>query len=365
MRRKSIRMCLLLLAMALFLLMVSAQNGQASYIIGAGDMTVSTNEVMSTKLTIASKQNIPSKPVFQSSFIQYWYSQDFDPNRWKQELTMLKEIGVNEIILQTIADTKNKYTVYPTKLPGYTHNDVDMLENVLKEADLLSMKVRIGIGFNDEWWNKRATDLTWLNYEAAANNKIIDEVVKTYGHHPSLSGWYIPHEFCQFTALTDKEQSNLNRFFKQMASEIKLKSPDKDIMISPFYYGKLSLDALLPAWSSMVNTVLNGTGIDILALQDSVGVNYNSIDKLGVLFFYTKKGTDKAGIKLFSVTETFAAASSGNIPVYQDKISKQLSKVEPYVESFVAFSINHFQNANEPSQVGYYNIYYDYYSSRK
>jgi hypothetical protein len=345
--------------------MVSAQSGQAFYIIGETDINASSNEVMSAKMAMAANPAIPSKPVFQSSFIQYWYSQDFDSNRWSQELTMLKEIGINEIILQTIADTKNKYATYPTKLPGYTHNDVDMLENVLAEADSLSMKVRVGIGFNDEWWDKRATDLTWLNNEAAANNKIIDEVVKTYGHHPSLSGWYIPYEFCQFTALTDKQQLNLNVFFKRMTSEIKLKSPGKDIMISPFYYGKLSLDALLPAWSSMVNSIINGTGIDILALQDSVGVNYNSIDKLDVLFFYTKKGTDKAGVKLYSVTETFANTSSGNSPVSQDKISKQLSIAEPYVEGFIAFSINHFQNANEPSQLDYYNIYDEYYSSNK
>lgn len=345
--------------------MISVQSGQAFNIIEATDLTVSTNKAMTAKMVMASNPTIPLKPVFQSSFIQYWYSQDFDSNRWKQELTMLKKLGINEIILQTIADTKNKYAVYPTKLPGYTHNDVDMLENVLEEADSLSMKVRIGIGFNDEWWDKKAIDMTWLNNEAAVNNEIIDEVVKTYEHHSSLSGWYIPYEFFQFTALSSKQQSNLNSFFKQMTSEIKLKSPDMDIMISPFYYEKLSIDALLPAWSSMIYSILNGTGIDILALQDSVGVNYNSIDKLDDLFFYTKKGTDKAGIKLYAVTETFATTPSGNSPASQDKISKQLSQVEPYVEGFIAFSINHFQNANEPSQVDFYNIYYEYYSSNK
>jgi hypothetical protein len=345
--------------------MVSAENRQASSIIEAVDQTIITNDVMSAKMAVASNAAIPSKPVFQSSFIQYWYSENFDLNRWKQELTMLKGLGINEIILQTIADTKIKYAVYPTKISGYTHNDVDMLENVLETADSLSMKVRVGIGFNDEWWNKTATDAAWLNNEAETNNSIIDEVVRRYGHHKSLSGWYIPYEFCQFTAITGEQQSYLNSFFKQMDLEIKLKSPDKDIMISPFYYGKLSLDVLLPVWSSMLNNILSGTGIDILALQDSVGVDYNSTDKLQNLFYYTKKGTDKAGIRLYSVTETFTTTSSGNIPVSQDKISKQLSTAEPYVEGFVAFSINHFQNANEPSQLDYYNQYYEYYLSSK
>jgi hypothetical protein len=345
--------------------MAPVPNRQASYIIEARDMTLLNNEAMSVKLAVTSNSTTFLKPVFESSFIQYWYCQNFDSNRWKQELTMLNDVGINEIILQTIGDTKSKHVVYPTKLLGYTHNEVDMLENVLAEADLLSMKVRIGIGFNDEWWDKRATDLLWLNNEAAENIAIIDEVVERYAYHPSFSGWYIPHEFCQFTALTDKEQSYLNSFFKQIASEINLKSPEKDIMLSPFYYGKLSLKVLLPVWSSMLNNILNGTGIDILALQDSVGVDYNSTDKLNDLYFYTKKATDKAGVKLYSVTETFSTTSSGNTPVSQDKISKQLSQVEPYVEGFAAFSINHFQNANEPSQSDYYDAYYKYYSSNK
>ena len=92
------------------------------------------------------------KPVFSSSFIQYWFSQSFDYNRWIAELTMLKNIGINEIILQTIADTRVKYAVYPTKIPGYTCNDIDMVGTVLSAADSLGMKVRIGLGFNSEWW---------------------------------------------------------------------------------------------------------------------------------------------------------------------------------------------------------------------
>lgn len=361
MGRRYIKMCLLFLSSALFLIMLSTQNRQASYLTETVNSTAAVNEVMSAKLAVSSNQDVLVNPVFQSSFIQYWYSEDFDRERWKQELVMLKKLGVNEIILQTIADTKTKYAVYPTSLPGYSHNDVDMLENVLSEADLLSVKVRMGIGFNDEWWNKRAVDQTWLNNEASANKAIIDEVVNLYGNHPSLNGWYIPHEFDQFTAITSMQQSHLNSFLKEMVLEIKQKTSDKDIMISPFYNGRYSLNSLLPAWSSMINNVLDGTGIDILALQDSVGVGYNSIGDLEDLFSYTKKGTDQAGIKLYSVTETFITTSSGNVPVPQFNISEQLFRVKPYVEGFVAFSLNHFQNANEPSQLENYNQYAEYY----
>ena len=110
------------------------------------------------------------KPVFSSSFIQYCFSQSFDSNRWISELTMLKDIGINEIILQTIADTGVKYAVYPTKITGYTCNNIDMIGTVLSAADSLGMKVRIGLGFNNEWWTKNASSQDWLNTEASIND---------------------------------------------------------------------------------------------------------------------------------------------------------------------------------------------------
>jgi len=70
---------------------------------------------------------------------------------------MLKDIGINEIILQTIADTGVKYAVYPTKITGYTCNNIDMVGTVLSAADSLGMKVRIGLGFNNEWRTKNAS----------------------------------------------------------------------------------------------------------------------------------------------------------------------------------------------------------------
>jgi hypothetical protein len=302
-----------------------------------------------------------AKPLFSSSFIQYWYCEDFDQVRWKQELEMLKELGINELILQTVAYTDTKYAVYPTKIEGYKSNDVDMLENVLSMADLLSMKVRVGLGFNNDWWIKRASDLNWLNNEAVKNKDIFNEIVERYGNHPSLSGWYIPHEFSQITAITIKEQRNLNSFFKEIASEIKAKSPGKDIMISPYYSSKYSWTPLLPVWSLMVRNILKGTGIDILALQDAVGAQYNTTEQLASVFSYTKRATDAVGVKLYSVTETFTAYPGGFAAAPQNSISKQLSVVRNYVQGFVAFSISHYQNLQSSSA----GDYYDYYISNR
>ena len=338
--------CILVLSI-LVLLIKKAKN------IVTVEPNIETNIVTSTEAQV--------KPVFSSSFIQYWFSQSFDSNRWIAELTMLKNIGINEIILQTIADTGVKYAVYPTKIPGYTCNDIDMVGTVLSAADSLGMKVRIGLGFNNDWWTMNASNQLWLNSEASINNTIAKEILDMYGTHESFQGWYIPHEFYQLTAINTTQQSYLNSFLKQITSDIKINSA-KDIMIAPFYSGRSSF---LGSWSTMLQNILTGTGIDIVALQDSIGAGFNNINQLDSLYSYTKKATDALGIKLYADTETFDMNASKYISAPQKSISKQLSIESKYVQGFVAFSIDHYQNKNVVSQESNYNDYYDYYLVNK
>ena len=96
---------------------------------------------------------------------------------------MLQNIGISEIILQEIVDTKIKYAVYPTKMTGYKCNDIDMVQTVLKTADSLGMKVRIGLGFNSNWWIMKTFSQRWLNLEASINKTIIREIVEMLSRH--------------------------------------------------------------------------------------------------------------------------------------------------------------------------------------
>lgn len=305
------------------------------------------------------------KPVFSSSFVQYWFSQDWDQARWTEEYKMLQNIGINEVIIQDVADTKAMYTAYFSALSGYKSNDVDMLNNALTAADGLGMKVRIGLGFNGDWWTKNASDMKWLNTEAAKNKAIFNEILTKYGGHPSLGGWYIPYEFSQLTATSSTSKANLNSFLRQIGTEIKTKDPNRDIMISPFYNSKYSLFYSLTGWASTVQTALKDTRIDIVAMQDSVGAGYNTLSQVPNVFSYTKRATDALGMKLYADTETFTSTSSGNVSADQSRISSQLSSEKSYVQGFVAFSINHYQNNNVSTQAKNYTDYQTYYLANK
>jgi hypothetical protein len=273
---------------------------------------------------------------------------------------MLQKVGIDEIIIQDIADTKRSHAVYPTKMQGYTCNTIDMVGTALEAADRTGMNVRIGLGFSNDWWLISALNSEWLINEGRVNMDIVLEIVTMYGSYKSLTGWYIPYEFHQFTALGHARQGDLNMFFKEISAAIKFNS-DKNIMVAPFYNSLLSLSYSFASWSKIVYQILRNTGIDILALQDSVGAGFNTLNNIDEIYRYTKKATDAMGMSLYVITETFDATPNANQPASFNRIRQQMAIVSPYVERFVAFSIDHYENGNEPSQVTGYDEYERYY----
>lgn len=299
-------------------------------------------------------------PTFSSSFIQYWYCQNWDYYRWTKEFRMLQRIGINEIILQNIVDISSRYAVYPTAMQGYTSNSIDMLEMCLSAADSERMNVRLGLGFNDEWWSIDGNHKDWLGNEAVVNESIVNEVIEKYEGHQSLTGWYIPYEFHPLVALSSIQRKNLNEFFKKIAHSIKGKSI-KTIMVAPFYNARLSGPVSLALWSDIVHDVFKDTGIHIIALQDSVGAGFNTLNDLDEIYASTRKATEEIGLPLYAVTETFMEIAGRNRPAPLHRIYEQLSIVAPYVNCCVAFSMDHYQSGSEPSQVPDYEDYYRYY----
>ena len=99
---------------------------------------------------------------FYSSFIQPWFIEDWDYARWTDELVMLRDVGINEIIIQNTVDTKSKYAIYPTKIEGYSYSETDVIYTALCAAECTATKVRIGLGENSGWWTGNTFRNSWL-----------------------------------------------------------------------------------------------------------------------------------------------------------------------------------------------------------
>lgn len=141
------------------------------------------------------------------------------------------------------------------------------LDVCLDEADRLGMKVLFETYTTPDWyarWN--------LSEEVSFNREFMPRVWGRYGHHESLSAWYIGHEIY----LVWGEQSDYcRRLYRAIVECSKTISSRMRVCISPFFI--LDRDRVLgdfrfgePAeYTQWWEATLKETGIDWLLLQDS------------------------------------------------------------------------------------------------
>jgi hypothetical protein len=193
------------------------------------------------------------------------------------------------------------------------------------------------------------------------NISIVNEIASKYATHPAFVGWYLPYEIDNIIAITSRRQADLNVFFRSIISAMKLQTPGRTVMASPFYNSKLSRLGSLKNWAKAITNIFIGSGIDILALQDSIGVGFNKVSQLDEIFAAAQKATDAVGAVLYANNETFHSTAAGNVPSDIRVILMQMEKVRPYVSGYVAFSLSHYLNKDRESKS--YADYKNYYLS--
>ena len=324
---------------------------------------VIVNMPIAIKVKAATTTNNSNNLYVKSTFIQSWYCKDWTLERWESEMDMLKNIGVEELIIQETADTKNKITMYKTSMEGYSSNSTDMVENLLTAADKYNMNVRIGLGFSSDWWVYNANNEEWLKEEMNTNINIFNEINTKYGEHKSLSSWYIPYEFSQFSVSSQDTHYYLNSFLRGICNEIKSKTNNETVMISPFYNTNLSPN-YLSQWKDILYTIFKDSNIDIVAFQDGYGVHGNTLEDIKNLLTTFREVLDSLNIKLYANIETFDSQSSGEfsaIPTDINRIKSQIETEAPYVDGIIAFSLCHYQSKNIEGQKSSYDMYERYY----
>lgn len=118
--------------------------------------------------------------------------------------------------------------LYPARFPIKANNPI---EAVLSEADKLGMHVLVGVGIF-AWFDFTEESLKW-------HKKVVDELFKKYGHHPSFYGFYVSEE--SHGALDNWEKDpemklarrkEIIHFFDEFKKHCSRFAPDKPIMLA-------------------------------------------------------------------------------------------------------------------------------------
>ena len=275
--------------------------------------------------------------------------------QWAADLDNMKEVGIDTlIIMRSVFYNK---CLYPSKVfPTLKEEGEDFVGFILQEAQKRDMQVYIGLYISNLTWN--AGDY-WGELEQ--NKILVDEMLALYGDNPAFKGWYIPHE-------TGSNIYNIKETMGCLAALCKEKSPDKLVLISPFFRGiNLYPEPIDPQrtareWDNILEFC--GKNIDICAFQDGT----TNLEDYPTYLAEVKKVMDKYNIALWANVETFERdVRSMFFPIPFDVLRKKIKIAQDYVEKCITFEFSHFLSPQSifPSAHNLNALYRRYYEQKK
>jgi len=293
------------------------------------------------------------------SFIQWWLVKDWDDTRWLKEYQVLKEAGMNYIVLAPTAlytTGKKTKTIYPTKLDwcetmmedsGSEYPDV--VDACLRNAQKAGIKVFLGLNFSDEWWSKRR-DAEWIYARMREGNGIADELWDRYrSKYPqAFYGWYWCWEVdnAYFKRFDFYNSMNiLTNAIKIQIDHLDAKNRHLPFMLAPYMDWKLGTPK---DYAQMWKYVFANSGIsggDIFCPQDCIGAGGLRMDNYVKWFAELRKAVDtKPGLEMWVDTETFDSTDWTGVTI--DRFVKQMKELQPYVDNFISFAYSHYYSPN-------------------
>lgn len=287
-----------------------------------------------------------TQPRLTGSFMQPDLPDGWMSPMWNSELAYMQNACINQLVLQWSANSSTFETTYPTNLglPWHIGTTTDVVGTGLSAADPAGVSVYVGLQTNPDWFVKHADDPAWLSNQATIANQIATEIWQLYGTHTSFAGWYVPFEVDNFFFLSQASWDNLVTFLSTVVNNLHALSPGKPVILSPFF--NTSGGQTTSQWQSMWTYILQRSAIDVIALQDGVGVGHATAAQLPAWFSATKNAitAGRPATLLWADTETLNLDFK---PAAIRDVVTDMQAVQPYVSNYLSFSYNHYDSPNQ------------------
>ena len=270
-------------------------------------------------------------------------SSNWSHEQWTKDLDHMQEIGIDTVIF--IRGGYQDKSVFPSKVLGTTYED-DLAGLIFEETSKRDMNVIFGLYISNGDWNRGdyATEIR-------INRDFVNEVYERYNDYPSFGGWYIPHE-------VTRDVLNITEIMSGLSAICKDKTPDKKIMMSPFFRPEFSVERHVDEWDRMF--AKGGKDVDICAFQDGTAPTRLMEE------YYTamREVCKKHNIEHWVNAETFERDVRNVLyPIPFGELKRRLAMHEKYAEKIITFEFSHFLSPQSiyPSARNLNNLYKDYY----
>ncbi len=312
------------------------------------------------------------------TFIQSWLYSSWNDERWEEEISYMKEVGMDEIIMADVASKSSRESTwqcsYPSSLPNTTRI-TDETRKILLQSQKYNMKLFLGLGSDNRWWNwNLCNDNDYQDFSEAMSMacSIARELYSLYKNEfgETFSGFYSVYEIWNHIEWNNPKGRSLyaDRMaeqFNRLIDTLNAIDPSMPLLFSPFstqadwcadientkaFYEEFfqkchfrEIDGMLPMdniggggqtletvepWSAMYAKVIeNNNG------KPKCFANIESFVQPADSLLYDTEKTPLYGINYW-----------GSAPL--GRFIKQLNLAEKYAEKIYTFAYPHYQSPN-------------------
>jgi hypothetical protein len=303
--------------------------------------------------------------ILDGSFIQPSLSGWWTTANFATEYGWMNGVRMNHEMWQWTVDSsaRKMCTYYPSAISAFPkqcqrNGRGDPVYDSLIEAQKAGLVVWLGLNWSDEWWNNYANDNAWLTTQFGYSKQIAQELWNRYGgaFGNTIAGFYMTMEMDNLNFQTQVTQDRMAYVYKDVADYVHANT-GKPVMVAPFFNETLGQNAT--QYAAMWGYILTTAPIDIVALQDGVGVGHASVATVGPWFSAMKNAilAARPSTQLWSDLETM----TGSSPAPTQRIIDQINAERPYVYTFTSFAFNHYQSPQQgfTTQYNEYKAYVD------
>ena len=243
-------------------------------------------------------------------------NKDWPPSRYETELDSMAAVGIDTII--TICSALKQETTYPTTIPGYRMSN-PALPRLLDAAQARNLRVIVGLELPYPSSNlpNRTANATYDRQLGHSSSAIAAEIYSLYKTRRSLAGFYLPVEFD--AGPNPLQWNNLEaiayEYLAPLTSSIKSLNSSLLTVTSPGvaswrqYPGDFSPWEYGSWWERALGVAKD---LDVVAAQDSVGVDYNSPNDVAAYMSVLRFVCENAGREAWANVELFAGYGSSS-----------------------------------------------------
>ncbi len=257
--------------------------------------------------------------------------------QWKEVFSRLRAMHVGTVIFQASLWRELKECYYKSSRYGFL-KCYSVLERMFEAAESENMRVYLGGYGSVAGWKNNMTQEA-LRQELAEHKACFEEIRKL----GRIEGMYFPSETSFKDRRLPERERRMRTLYNGFADIVKGYDSSLKIIVSPATQHKPEDN---PAFMDFWNAILQGTGIDILMPQDSVGTNGCLVRNIPQIWQAWKSVADANAIQLWAHIELFErrgfSKRNSLYPASTERIAAQLALTEPYVTGRCCWEAQYF-----------------------